>query len=81
MGEKWFEFVKRIHAEGQKKNPDYQFKDAMKDASERKSEWKKGPSSSSTSEKESKSTKKTKRSKKGGKARTKKRRGKKTARK
>jgi hypothetical protein len=81
MGEKWFEFVKRIHTEGQKKNSDYSMKDAMQDASKRKSEWKKGPSTGKESTKSTKSIKKTKRSKKGGKARTKKRGGKKSARK
>ena len=41
MGEKWFEFVKRIHKEGQQKNAKYLFKEAMADASKRKSEWNK----------------------------------------
>jgi hypothetical protein len=38
MGEKWFEFVKRIKKEGNHAS----LKDAMKDASARKSEWKSG---------------------------------------
>jgi len=49
MGEKWIDFVKRIHTEGVKKNPDYSFKQAMVDAGKRKSEWKKDSSSSITS--------------------------------
>ena len=41
MGEKWFEFVKRIKKEGNHAS----LKDAMRDASKRKSEWRKdGPS-------------------------------------
>lgn len=35
MGEKWFEFVKRIKKEGNHES----LKDAMKEASKRKSEW------------------------------------------
>jgi hypothetical protein len=74
MGEKWIDFVKRIHSEGQKKDPNHSFKQAMSEASERKSEWKKD-SSSSSSEKKTKTTTK-KMGKKGGKKRkgTKKRR-------
>jgi len=73
MGEKWIDFVKRIHSEGKKKDPNHSFKEAMVEAGKRKSEWKNG--STSTSEKESKTTTK-KMSKKGGKKRksTKKRR-------
>ena len=37
MGEKWFEFVKRIKKEGNHES----LKDAMREASKRKSEWKK----------------------------------------
>ena len=71
MGEKWIDFVKRIHTEGKKKDPNHSFKEAMVEAGKRKSEWKKGHSS----ENESKTTTK-KMSKKGGKKRksTKKRR-------
>lgn len=71
MGEKWIDFVKRIRVEGEKKDSNYSFKQAMVDAGKRKSEWKRGP----TSEKESKTVTK-KMSKKGGKRRkgTKKRR-------
>jgi hypothetical protein len=80
MGEKWIDFVKRIHVEGQKKDKDYSFKTAMVDAGNRKSEWKKD----STSHSNSSSSVKTKRNKKGGKKSkskskgTKKRRGKKS---
>jgi len=81
MGEKWFEFVKRIHKEGQAKNPKYAFKEAMSDASKRKSEWKKdgSPIVKNTSENEtspsvkrktkSKKSKKSKKTKKNGKSR------------
>ena len=41
MGEKWFEFVKRIKKEGNHAS----LKDAMREASKRKSEWKKDGSS------------------------------------
>ena len=54
MGEKWFDFVKRIHQEGQKKDKDYSFKKAMMDASKRKSEWKKDGSSSKSSSRKTK---------------------------
>lgn len=63
MGETWIDFVKRIQAEGEKKDKDYSFKKAMVDASKRKSEWKRDGSASSSS------NKKTKKSKKGGKKR------------
>jgi len=39
MGEKWFEFVKRIQMEEKKKGKDMSFKKAMSVASDRKSEW------------------------------------------
>ena len=58
MGEKWFDFVKRIHQEGQKKDKDYSFKKAMMDASKRKSEWKKDGSSSDSKKSSSRKTKK-----------------------
>jgi hypothetical protein len=61
MGEKWIDFVKRIHSEGLKKDKDYSFKQAMVDAGKRKGEWKKGASSASGSENKTK-----KRTKKGG---------------
>ena len=62
MGEKWFQFVKRIHNEEKKKGNDISFKKAMSLASDRKSEWKRDESSSDSS----KSSRKTK---KGGKRR------------
>ena len=34
----WNDFVKKIYHEGHSKNPNYQFKDALKDASKRKGE-------------------------------------------
>ena len=36
----WNIFVKNVYAEGKKKNSKYQFKDALRDASRRKSEMK-----------------------------------------
>ena len=38
MATAWNLFVKKIYHEGKKGNPDYQFKDALKDASRRKGE-------------------------------------------
>ena len=64
MGEKWFQFVKRIHAEGHKKNASYSFKEAMVDASKRKSEWKKD--SGSVSSKSLSRKRRSSKSKKGG---------------
>lgn len=54
MGEKWIDFVKRIQAEGAKKDKDYSFKQAMVDAGKRKSEWKRGEPSVSSSKKSKK---------------------------
>lgn len=80
MGESWIDFVKRVQADGQKKDKDYSFKQAMSDASKRKSEWKRDGSSkkeshhdvsSSSSPHSEKKTKKGGRRRKGG---TKKRR-------
>jgi hypothetical protein len=34
----WNDFVKKIYWEGKKANPNYEFKNALKDASKRKSE-------------------------------------------
>lgn len=34
----WNDFVKKIYWEGKKSNPNYEFKNALKDASNRKSE-------------------------------------------
>jgi formate-dependent phosphoribosylglycinamide formyltransferase (GAR transformylase) len=38
MRSAWNEFVSKIFKEGKQKNPNYQFKNALKDASNRKSE-------------------------------------------
>ena len=51
----WNDFVKKIYHEGHNKNPNYQFKQALKDASKRKSEM---GSSSGPSKKMSKKSKK-----------------------
>jgi hypothetical protein len=63
----WNDFVKKIYWEGKKKNPDYKFKQALQDASKRKSEM---GSSSSVSSKNKKSMGKSKKGckcpKKGG---------------
>lgn len=84
MGEKWFEFVKRIHKEGKQKNAGYLFKEAMADASKRKSEWKKDGSSTVSSAKSSPSKKarkssKSKKTMKGGKKTRKSRKSKKNS--
>ncbi len=63
----WTNFVKKIFAEGRKKNPAFQFKDAMKEASKRKSEM--GSSSAPSSKSSAKS-------RKGGKSRKRGKRGK-----
>ena len=52
----WNDFVKKIYHEGHNKNPNYQFKQALKDASKRKSEM--GSSSSGPSKKMSRKSKK-----------------------
>jgi|694.fasta_scaffold33518_5 hypothetical protein len=51
----WNDFVKKIYHEGHNKNPNYQFKQALKDASKRKSEM---GSSSGPSKKMTKKSKK-----------------------
>jgi len=53
MASAWNLFVKKIFNEGRKKNKDYKFSDALKDASKRKSEM----GSSSSTKKASKSKK------------------------
>lgn len=50
MGKKlssWNLFVKKIYAEGKAKNANFAFKDALKEASKRKGEMKKGDTSKS----------------------------------
>ena len=51
----WNDFVKKIYHEGHNKDPNYQFKQALKDASKRKSEM---GSSSGPSKKMSRKSKK-----------------------
>lgn len=69
MGEKWFEFVKRIKKEGNHAS----LKDAMKEASARKSEWNKGTDSGTTkkrvSKRKRKSARKSRKSRKTRKSR------------
>lgn len=67
MGEKWFEFVKRIKKEGNYGS----LSEAMKAASARKSEWKKdgaAPASAAASPKAKSSGKKTKKARKSRKS-------------
>ena len=66
MGEKWFEFVKRIKKEGNYAS----LSEAMKAASKRKSEWKKDGAApaSSASPKTKSSGKKTKKARKSRKS-------------
>ena len=52
----WNDFVKKIYHEGHNANPNYQFKQALKDASKRKSEM--GSSSSGSSKKISRKSRK-----------------------
>jgi hypothetical protein len=56
----WNIFVKKIYAEGKAKNPNYEFKQALEDASKRKSEMKHHASKSSV--KKSKTAKKSRKS-------------------
>ena len=64
----WNIFVKKVYAEGKSKNKSYQFRDALKDASKRKSEM--GSATSSAAGPTKKNTKR----RKGGKSKTRKRR-------
>jgi hypothetical protein len=68
MPSEWNLFVKKIYEEGKAKDSTYEFKQALKDASKRKSEMK-NMSLKSTSVKKSKSSKSSKSSKKGGRRR------------
>jgi hypothetical protein len=66
----WNDFVKKIYHEGHAKDPNYQFKNALKDASKRKGEMGSSSSSSSgTVKKSRKSRKKGMGTKKGGRRR------------
>ena len=51
MASKWNMFVKKIYQEGKSKNSNYEFKQALKDASKRKTEMKHFSSSSNKSKK------------------------------
>ena len=51
----WNDFVKKIYHEGHNKNPNYQFKQALKDASKRKSEMGSSASSGPSKRKSKKS--------------------------
>ena len=64
----WNDFVKKIYHEGHAKDPNYQFKNALKDASKRKGEM--GSSSSSVG----KTAKKSRKSRKKGGTKKKRRR-------
>jgi hypothetical protein len=59
----WNDFVKKIYHEGHNKDSSYQFKQALKDASKRKSEM--GSASSTPMKKSSNKSKKTRKSRKG----------------
>ena len=63
----WNDFVTKIYNEEHKMNPDYMFKQALKDASKRKSEM--GSTASGVKSKKSKKFKKSKKSKKSKKTR------------
>ena len=54
----WNDFVKKIYHEGHDKDPNYQFKNALKDASKRKGEMGSSNSSGKTAKKSRKSRKK-----------------------
>lgn len=57
----WNIFVKQVYTEGKAKNPNYEFKQALEDASKRKSEM--GHSSSASRVKKSKTSKKSRKGK------------------
>jgi len=65
----WNDFVKKIYHEGHAKDPNYQFKNALKDASKRKGEMGSSSSSGTTAKKSRKSRKKGTATKKGGRRR------------
>ena len=61
----WNDFVTKIYNEEHKKNPDYMFKQALKDASKRKSEMGNSPAASGVKSKTmGKKSKKSKKSRK-----------------
>ena len=55
----WNIFVKKIYAEGKAKNSNYKFKQALEDASKRKSEMKQSSSASCIKSKTAKRSRKT----------------------
>ena len=65
MPSAWNMFVKKIYEEGKKANPDYDFKQALKDASKRKGEMGSVSNVMPKSMKKSKTMKKSKSMKKG----------------
>jgi hypothetical protein len=68
MPSEWNIFVKKIYEEGHAKDSNYQFKQALKDASKRKSEM--GHSTSASGVKKSKTSKKSRSKKNRGKSRS-----------
>ncbi len=54
----WNDFVKKIYHEGHAKDPNYQFKNALKDASKRKGEMGSSGTTGKTTKKSRKSRKK-----------------------
>jgi hypothetical protein len=68
MPSEWNMFVKKIYEEGKAKDPNYEFKQALKDASKRKSEM--GHSKKSSSHKKSSKSRRSSRKMAGGKRKT-----------
>jgi len=62
----WNDFVKKIYHEGHNKDPNYMFKNALKDASKRKSEM--GSTASGVKSKKAKKSNKSKKSRKNRKS-------------
>ena len=60
---RWNLFVKKVFHEGRKKNSTYKFKDALKDASKRKSEMKTSTTSTITNSSNKNKSRKRRRSK------------------
>jgi hypothetical protein len=56
----WNKFVSKVYHEGKESDPEYEFKDALKDASERKSEMGPAASGVKNSKKSRKSMRKSK---------------------
>ena len=69
MPSEWNLFVKKIYEEGKAKDSTYEFKQALKDASKRKSEMKNMSSKSESSKASGVKKSKSSRSKKGGRRR------------